>query len=262
MNIYTNTPYTYIIRWSKTGMNYYGVRYAKDCHPSELFVTYFTSSKRVANYIKEHGLPDIIQIRKTFVCEERVAKARNFEHRALRRLKAVTRTDFLNKTDNISFDMTDGEAAIRRKQTFAVTKSMPDVKQKRSSSAKKLWEDPIWAAHQLQKLKEMSASHLIKEKRLNTESKSETKNKRRGSQKIAQNRSETKKKQSLSHTGNKHGMYDHTVYTFEHLDGSIVSMTRFEFRKKYNAGDPSMSRLIGGTQKTVLGWKLKLKENK
>jgi hypothetical protein len=45
-------------------MNYVGVRYAKDCHPSDLFVTYFTSSDYVAEYIKEHGMPDIIEVRK------------------------------------------------------------------------------------------------------------------------------------------------------------------------------------------------------
>lgn len=102
MTIYQNTPYTYRISWSDTGMNYYGVRYAKNCHPSDLFVTYFTSSKHVKNYIKEHGMPDIIEIRKTFTSKDRVNEAQTHEHRALKRLKASTRTDYLNKTDNKS----------------------------------------------------------------------------------------------------------------------------------------------------------------
>jgi hypothetical protein len=81
-------------------MNYYGVRYAKNCHPAELFVTYFTSSKYVADYIKKHGLPDIIEVRKTFTEKDRVKKALLHEHRTLKKLKVIHRSDYLNKTDN------------------------------------------------------------------------------------------------------------------------------------------------------------------
>lgn len=93
------TPYTYRIAWSLTGMNYYGVRYAKGCHPSELFVTYFTSSNHVADYIKEHGMPDIIEIRKAFT-EQQVSESREYEHRVLKRL--VGSPIWLNKTHNKS----------------------------------------------------------------------------------------------------------------------------------------------------------------
>lgn len=99
MTIYTNTPYTYRICWSSTGMKYYGVRYAKDCHPSDLFVTYFTSSVYVKDYIKEHGLPDIIEIRKVFTGENRVTLAREWEHDVLKRIRVTIREDYLNKTD-------------------------------------------------------------------------------------------------------------------------------------------------------------------
>jgi hypothetical protein len=57
----THTPYTYLIGWSSTNKFYYGVRYAKKCNPSELFISYFTSSKHVKSYMKKHGNPDIIQ---------------------------------------------------------------------------------------------------------------------------------------------------------------------------------------------------------
>jgi hypothetical protein len=36
MNIY-NTPYTYLIGWSNQNKYYYGVRYAKDCHPNDFW---------------------------------------------------------------------------------------------------------------------------------------------------------------------------------------------------------------------------------
>lgn len=34
------TPYTYLIGWSKHNKFYYGVRYAKNSNPKELWITY------------------------------------------------------------------------------------------------------------------------------------------------------------------------------------------------------------------------------
>jgi hypothetical protein len=80
-------------------MNYYGVRYSKECNPKELWVTYFTSSKYVKNYVALYGNPDLVEIRKTF---NNSSDARKWEHKVLKRINAVTRQDFLNKTDNIA----------------------------------------------------------------------------------------------------------------------------------------------------------------
>lgn len=91
--------YTYRLKWSNTNMNYYGVRYAKNCKPSDLWNTYFTSSKHVKNYVKQYGDPDIIEIRKEF---DSINEARNWENKVLKRLKVIKRNDYLNKTDNIS----------------------------------------------------------------------------------------------------------------------------------------------------------------
>lgn len=96
MSIYLTTPYTYYIEWSVTGMKYYGVRYANGCHPSDFWVTYFTSSKYVAQYVLENGSPDIIKINHTFL--DKVA-AISWEHRVLKRLKVIHRADYLNKHD-------------------------------------------------------------------------------------------------------------------------------------------------------------------
>lgn len=92
-------PYTYLIGWSTHEVYYYGVRYANGCEPSELWTTYFTSSKHVKEFAKNNGDPDIVSIRKTF---NDVDSARIWETKCLRRLKAKDRLDFLNKTDNIS----------------------------------------------------------------------------------------------------------------------------------------------------------------
>jgi hypothetical protein len=72
MNIYqTNTtPFTYLIGWSVHNKWYYGVRYATQCKPSDLWTTYFTSSNYVKKYKELHGDPDVIQIRKTFQTKE------------------------------------------------------------------------------------------------------------------------------------------------------------------------------------------------
>ena len=70
--------YTYRIGWSGHNKHYYGVRYAVNCSPDDLFNSYFTSSKHVKQFFKLNGKPDIIQIRKVFETKE---QAINWEHR-------------------------------------------------------------------------------------------------------------------------------------------------------------------------------------
>jgi len=100
-------PYTYLIGWKHLDKWYYGVRFAKNCNPSELWKTYFTSSKHVKRFVKENGLPDIIQIRKTFDTSER---AQLFEYKVLRRLKVTKNNKWLNVTANKSVEI---EAALK-----------------------------------------------------------------------------------------------------------------------------------------------------
>ena len=102
MNIYQ--PYTYLIGWSNLNKWYYGVRfadYSKNdlANPSELWTTYFTSSKHVQSFRLEHGEPDVVQIRKIFHDKQ---SAREWEHKVLRRMHVTEREDFLNKSDAIS----------------------------------------------------------------------------------------------------------------------------------------------------------------
>lgn len=98
-DIYT-IPYTYLLTHAQTGKRYYGVRFAKGCNPSDLFVTYFTSSKYVKLLIKEYGIESFkFEIRKTF---DSVEKARKWETKVLSKIGVTKRDDYLNKTDNIS----------------------------------------------------------------------------------------------------------------------------------------------------------------
>lgn len=89
-------PFTYLIGWSKLNTFYYGVRFAAGCSPSDLWIRYFTSSKHVKAFRKEHGEPDIIVIRKTFTNH---TDARLYEGKVLRRMHVRSRADFLNQAE-------------------------------------------------------------------------------------------------------------------------------------------------------------------
>lgn len=89
------TPYTYFIGWPSLNTFYYGVRYSRTCDPSDLWVTYFTSSKEVHAFRALHGDPPLREVRYTFRTKE---AAREWEHKVLRRMKAPLRENFLNLT--------------------------------------------------------------------------------------------------------------------------------------------------------------------
>jgi len=93
------TPYTYLIGWSEHDLWYYGVRYAKDCDPSDLWTKYFTSSKRVKSIRAELGEPNVVTIRRTCIDAD---SARLWEHTVLRRIKATQSNKWLNQTDNVA----------------------------------------------------------------------------------------------------------------------------------------------------------------
>jgi hypothetical protein len=91
--MYIYTPYTYLIGWSHLNLWYYGVRFAKNCHPSDFWIKYFTSSKSVKYTRKHFGEPDIISIRKTFSNKD---SAIMWEHKVLKRLKVKNNKKWLN----------------------------------------------------------------------------------------------------------------------------------------------------------------------
>ena len=109
-------PYTYLIGWKTLNLWYYGVRISRNCNPADLWVTYFTSSKYVAETVKTHGNPDVVQIRKVF---DDPADAVKWEIAVLRRMKVLSNSRFLNK--NI------GGAIL---QTAEVCKKISDTHQK------------------------------------------------------------------------------------------------------------------------------------
>jgi hypothetical protein len=65
--INNSMAYTYHLYHIPTNRNYYGVRYAKNSHPSDLWVSYFSSSNEIGALINEYGISSFIpRIRKIF----------------------------------------------------------------------------------------------------------------------------------------------------------------------------------------------------
>lgn len=89
--------YTYLIGWSQHNKFYYGARWAKSCHPKDLWVTYFTSSKHVKLFREQYGEPNIIEIRKIF---NDVDACRRHERKVLVRMKVLIDEKWLNKNIN------------------------------------------------------------------------------------------------------------------------------------------------------------------
>lgn len=89
------TPFTYLIHCTVTNQYYYGSRYGKGCDPSQLWTTYFTSSKVVKQLILEHGKEAFTtKITRVFDTKE---EARNWEYRFLCRVQASTKSNWLNQ---------------------------------------------------------------------------------------------------------------------------------------------------------------------
>lgn len=98
------TPYVYCLIWlDEFGVpisGYIGSQYGKNCHPKNLLLEYFTSSKSVRDYIKLKGLPQICQIRKVFEGETAGVLCYDYETRLLKKLKVRKSSFWLNKHEN------------------------------------------------------------------------------------------------------------------------------------------------------------------
>jgi group I intron endonuclease len=87
-------PFTYCLTHVPTNRRYYGVRYKKGCCPADLWDKYFSSSRTVQILINKYGLSSFTcEIRKTFSNKQ---DAINWEHKVLRRLKVVGRSEWIN----------------------------------------------------------------------------------------------------------------------------------------------------------------------
>lgn len=91
-------PYTYCVFNKVTKQRYYGVRFAKNSNPQELWKTYFTSSKYVHKLIKQYGIDSFdYRVRKTFINKQ---SAILWENKVLRRLNVLNKPTWLNRSTN------------------------------------------------------------------------------------------------------------------------------------------------------------------
>jgi hypothetical protein len=198
--LHTYTPYTYLIGWSKLNVWYYGVRtaskaycvYECGCHPDELWVTYFSSSSYVKDFVLENGKPDVIKIRKTFSDSK---SAKSWESKVIRRMKIMHDPKFLNKGNPMGDFIID--ESVKKKRNNAIRKALlgkartDEVKQKISESKKGV----IFSDEHRRKLSEWQTG--IKRKPCSEETKKKISDKTKGKTRSA----ETRKKLSDIHTG-------------------------------------------------------------
>lgn len=88
-------PFTYSLRHKVTGKWYYGARWSKACHPSDLKTRYKTSSVEIRNIIAREGV-DIFEWRIRRIFSE-IIEAVQYEHRFLTRVNAAKNQNFYNK---------------------------------------------------------------------------------------------------------------------------------------------------------------------
>ena len=121
------TPYTYLIGWTELDVWYYGRRTAKNCHPEELFISYFTSSDIVAQVREEHGEPDIIKVHMYY---SNIDACKIQEERFLKRMNAAMNLRFLNQSNgDRKWDRT-GLVSVKddNGNSFTVNKDDPRIK--------------------------------------------------------------------------------------------------------------------------------------
>lgn len=197
--IQEHIPYTYLIGWSKHNKFYYGVRYAKNCSPNDLWKTYFTSSNVVKRFRLINGDPDIIQIRKTFKTKD---KAILWEHKVLKRMNVLKKSSmWLNKSipnDKIVKILSDENFIIWNKGIPAWNRGIPHSEEQKTKQRQKMKnkyigeKNPFFGKKHSEKSKEKNRlAHLAKKQS------EETKLKKSIAGKLRKHTAESKEKMSL-----------------------------------------------------------------
>ncbi len=148
-------PYTYLITHVPSGLKYYGVRYAKNAKPEDLWTTYFTSSEQIKLMIAESGKDSFVtEIRKIFdTAEQAIA----WETRVLTRLGIPYNKSYINKCKNHPLSQIDKEELMLIKYGVRHSFHHPDMMKK----AKKSLMDNYGVEHPIH-------SSILREKTQNT----------------------------------------------------------------------------------------------
>lgn len=87
-------PFTYLVYCKPTQQYYYGVRYSRNCHPDQLWETYFTSCKAIHRLIELYGKDQfVVSVRKVFSDPQ---KAVDWETRFLHKIDAANSSVWIN----------------------------------------------------------------------------------------------------------------------------------------------------------------------
>jgi chromatin remodeling complex protein RSC6 len=91
-----STPYTYYLYHKPTGLKYYGSRWANKVSPeNDLWINYFSSSKKVNQLIEEYGKDSFhYEIRKLFATKEQCL---DWETKFLTKVNAVKNKEWINR---------------------------------------------------------------------------------------------------------------------------------------------------------------------
>jgi len=229
-------PYTYLIGWSKLNKYYYGCEYGnivKVANPSNLWTSYFTSSKIVQKYRMKYGEPDIIQIRKTFCCAK---STKTWEETVLRKMKVLTNDMFLN--ENISG------------LEFGLTSKRFSGRKHTKKSNEKNRQSQLGRKHSNETKRKISEGN--KNKIISKEVKAKI-SKANSGRKMSE---EFCKKRSEYTTGKNNPKYDPTLYDFVHPIYGKLRCTKYYLKTEYGA--TNIQRVIKGDPKYShsAGWKV------
>lgn len=150
------TPYTYVIKNILNGKRYYGCRYAKGCHPSEFWKSYFTSSKIIKKLIKEVGTEIWeFEIREIFVD---IISCKSWEERVLKKLGIPKNQNWYNQSIGGKTFLLQGEELENQKK--AVSDKMrwlhqqPEYIARRKEIMIERWSTQESRDHHSQKIKD------------------------------------------------------------------------------------------------------------
>lgn len=137
-----SVQYTYTIKFLPTGQMYHGSRTAEGCHPSELWVTYFTSSNIVKDLIKKYGEDSftIIDIE-----EHPNNDAYDKETKFLVENNCSESDEWLNMSNN-EFSKCHSSELVKSRMLYKYgvehNMQLPFVREKISKANKEHWKNP------------------------------------------------------------------------------------------------------------------------
>lgn len=108
-------PYAYLITNKLNGKRYYGISFRKGCNPSEIGVTYKSSSKLLKSEYELYGLANFsFEVRRTF---NSIKKCQRWERRVLTMLDAANNDNWYNQSNGADgfYTKTQLSAEHRRK---------------------------------------------------------------------------------------------------------------------------------------------------